>query len=559
MSLKAAILHADENFLIALSNKGLYNRALRELPDSGINISWENKTLTAAFTDGTVLSISDKIQDYRCSCPSRVACKHLLMTILAAGRGQSNEGEDEPESAAPDFLYITAADAKALEKLAGKRILTAALISVKSGQQFDIEEGSTLTVRFHDTGHAVYFLPSGCLDDVRCSCKSADFCIHKTQAVLHVVQRQNEELDDSFFPNTETTEPVFSADPAPIVRDFVRQTLEIGLARLPEDMPGRFLQLATICHGSRLPRLERLCNRVSGQLELLISKNAGFDRNTMLTDLADIYALCLAIETGARDKETIGVFRERYEPQAGLTLYGLGAYPWHTAGGYTGVTLFFYEPQSSRTLRYTLALPDSTKPSPERMIDSGAPWGVPGKLRGLCRAALALSGGKLNDYGQLSSSGDGNARLLGNVNYDDPELDPIRFKNFAELADALWNAREHGRREAVVIVHPSKWEQGSFDKINQTWSCIIKGEDDFPLTLTVRYEPSTKALIDNLAKLFPHGSGNGEGLLVRLWMERGKLAAFPVTLYGQNTVELSFEQERLTRKKKDYYDWGDSP
>jgi len=553
MSLKAGIQHADQDFLIALSNKGLFGRALRELPGAGVAVSWQEDALTATFADGTALTIQGAVQSYRCTCPSRVVCKHLLMAVLAAqSAGEISAGP----VLLPDFSYIAATGAGALEKLAGKRVYTTAVIAAQSGQESTIEEGSTLAVRFADTGHTVRFLPSATLEGAGCSCKAANFCVHKTQAVLHVILRQNGSLDPSFSLESPEPEPAFSAAPAPIVRGFVSQTLEIGLARLPEDMSGRFLQLATICHGARLPRLERLCNRVAGQTRLLISKNAGFDRDALLGDLSDMHALCRAIEAGARDRETVGIFRERYRPQQTMTLHGLGAYQWQSTGGYTGVTLFFYHAEGAQTLRYTLALPDRSDPNSERMLDSSAPWGLVGKLRDLCRASLTLTGGKRNDYGQLSSSDDGRGYFLGGVDYLSPELAPIRCQKFSGLAPALWEVKERGQQELVVILHPADWPDGQFDKIGQVWSCVIRDEDHFPLTLQVPYQPATKTLIENLTSALPTARGRGMGLLARIWMQKGQLIAFPVTLYAQSVTELGFAQKRAKGKKKDYYDWG---
>jgi len=43
---------------------------------------------------------------------------------------------------------------------------------------------------------------------------------------------------------------------------------------------------------------------------------------------------------------------------------------------------------------------------------------------------------------------------------------------------------------------------------------------------------------------------------VRVWMQKGQLLAFPVTLYAQTDIELGFAREKAKGKKKDYYDWG---
>jgi hypothetical protein len=84
--LKQQIGVIDNDYLIEIANKGIVNRALKELPDCGITVTLNEAgdELNATFADGTTVKIKDSIDGFDCSCPSRTICKHVIAALLSA-------------------------------------------------------------------------------------------------------------------------------------------------------------------------------------------------------------------------------------------------------------------------------------------------------------------------------------------------------------------------------------------------------------------------------------------------------------------------------------------
>ena len=92
-SLKEQISIIDESYLIGISNRGIVNRAQKDLAGSEVNLSLNNTMLEAAFADGTVVKITGMPGQFECSCPSRTICKHVVMALIKAS--ESIGGKEE--------------------------------------------------------------------------------------------------------------------------------------------------------------------------------------------------------------------------------------------------------------------------------------------------------------------------------------------------------------------------------------------------------------------------------------------------------------------------------
>jgi len=122
MSIFSEILSQDEGSLSTLSNRGTVNRAARELPGAGITLTALEDGIRAVFSDGTELVAEGSLQNYRCSCPSRIACKHLVMAVLAAKdwdglprpEGGGQPAEEEREKAEEPVVDIPEPEVKEL-------------------------------------------------------------------------------------------------------------------------------------------------------------------------------------------------------------------------------------------------------------------------------------------------------------------------------------------------------------------------------------------------------------------------------------------------------------
>ena len=101
--LKKSLALADENFLIGLSNKGTYKRALKDIggetPDFDLH---ENSA--EVRTGGEVCTINTDIADSKCTCVSRGICRHIIGAILILKN--NIDIEDIPQPEIPDIKEI---------------------------------------------------------------------------------------------------------------------------------------------------------------------------------------------------------------------------------------------------------------------------------------------------------------------------------------------------------------------------------------------------------------------------------------------------------------------
>ncbi|MDR1604772.1 MAG: SWIM zinc finger family protein [Gracilibacteraceae bacterium] len=542
MSLSQIIRAADADFLIALSNKGLYNRARRELAEAGVRAEVSGDSLRAEFADGTVLTLTRTIQNYTCSCPSRVLCKHLLMAVLAA-QETGAAAEDSPPPPVADFSALAAISAAELVHLAGAKAVRAAVAETRPPVTATITAAAVLTVYLPESGATTRFLPGAPLTAATCSCKADNFCPHRLRAVLQYILAAKGALPADFYPE-ETAEAIAPEAPA-YVREFVTEILGGGLVRLPEDGADRLLQLAAICRGRRLPNMERLAARAAGQLERYARRSALFQREELADDLGALLLLAEKIEAGAADKATVGVFRTEYLPAPPFFLTGLGAEGWQSASGYSGVTVVMYSPDLGRVLRYTTTLKTAQAPGLEKMFRQRAPWGLNIGLNRLARSRLRLSGGRISGAGRLSASEAGRAELLGPTFLADPALDDIVYDDFAALLDALWQQREKDADSRFyALLKPAGAESGAYDRINQVYTLPLRDGDGRLLSIKVRYAPATRLLIDNLRRLESRLADYCGIFLVSLYIEAGRLTAFPLTYYGDGFWQLGLEEPR---------------
>ena len=80
--LSAALVAADENYLIGLCNKGTVNRAKKDLAAlADPETVPENNGVTVKLGEVSCF-ITAPLGESRCSCPSSAVCRHRITAIL---------------------------------------------------------------------------------------------------------------------------------------------------------------------------------------------------------------------------------------------------------------------------------------------------------------------------------------------------------------------------------------------------------------------------------------------------------------------------------------------
>ena len=85
--LKILIEYTEENFLISLTNKGIYNRALKDFKNMQNNNRFQpivkivEDKIKISFNN-TEIFFTENIKEASCNCPSKKICKHIIMALL---------------------------------------------------------------------------------------------------------------------------------------------------------------------------------------------------------------------------------------------------------------------------------------------------------------------------------------------------------------------------------------------------------------------------------------------------------------------------------------------
>ena len=71
--------YTEENFLISLTNKGIYNRALKDFKNiKNIKIEEAEDKIKISF-DNIEIFFTESIKETKCNCPSQNICKHIII------------------------------------------------------------------------------------------------------------------------------------------------------------------------------------------------------------------------------------------------------------------------------------------------------------------------------------------------------------------------------------------------------------------------------------------------------------------------------------------------
>ncbi|MBW5382013.1 SWIM zinc finger family protein, partial [Brachyspira pilosicoli] len=124
--LKELERYCKEDFLISLTNKGIYNRALKDFEKIKdiINIKFDDDNIKVSFEDVEVIFKNDEIKNSVCSCPSKTICKHVIISILYIKDYLSKIDYNSKEEEAfnkNNFNYIINISVDELKKLSSKK------------------------------------------------------------------------------------------------------------------------------------------------------------------------------------------------------------------------------------------------------------------------------------------------------------------------------------------------------------------------------------------------------------------------------------------------------
>jgi hypothetical protein len=493
-SLKEQISIIDEEYLLGISNLGIFNRSQKELESSLIKLNFENNTeLEAIFADNTIVKITGAIGNFKCSCPSRTICKHVIMALLKA-----SENSDAIENkSSSNFDYLLLYTQEALVKEYGKTFYNDVLFKIISGESCDIEESSILNIKLKN-GLTIRFLPGASLSESICSCKIKN-CRHRLEGIIQYIKYKTGKLEFELI----QSESDVDTEIIPQIINFLEDIFRIGLIRLPAEFSEKCSQFAVLCHGAGFAVFERLFETCGKELALYEQKSAGFNKDKLLRNLTRIYQICTEIQSKGNENILAGRFKRQYLEMPKLRILGMGAYPWYAKSGFCGVTAVFFAPELKQIFNFSSSRPVESEERAVKEIEqiwrSESAWNLTDNINIISKGEISLLGAKASDDGRLSSSENTAATLLkpqADFEMPEPESYDIVHNDFSTITN-LFSPTLDGLKTVYAVLKISKLGKGSFNKVTQTYTSNLIDKFENSIPLTIKYSKINETAILN--------------------------------------------------------------
>jgi hypothetical protein len=125
--IKEQIRLIDEDYIVNLTNKGMFKRALKSMDKEEILMlkEWEFK-----ISNETVV-FNGKLEDFHCTCPSTDYCKHVIMAYLYM-MDNKEVGKEELPLTMEDFAIVNEVTSKDIKRYSSQKTINDVVINYDS-------------------------------------------------------------------------------------------------------------------------------------------------------------------------------------------------------------------------------------------------------------------------------------------------------------------------------------------------------------------------------------------------------------------------------------------
>lgn len=512
-TLSAALLSADEEYLIALCNKGTVNRAKKDLSAAQPEVKQIEGNAVTLSVGGAVCTITAPLGSSACTCPSSTMCRHRMSAILwlkeQAARKNAPPGEaavpsdgEPPDGVAEELTALLSAyPTQVLTRQLGERRVSALVQRESSGERAAIREGSAVTVELPWIPATVRFICP--LEHSSCTCHSRSFCTHKAEALLTWQLRQRIATEESLLAavRSDTGSVLERREICVAVGATLADWMCAGLTRLPASSLETAERLAGLCHTSALPSLERAMRRLHGELQGYFARSAAFRAEALLRRMSAVWRLASALRTAPEPEalQLAGAFREEYQGVGDLRLYLLGLREVDLAGGYAGTVYYFWETQKHRYYAYRDLRPQFYEGRRRPVPIEAILWELPGTLRQAWNCRIDLTGARVSGEGSLSAT----TQCRGTLLQKTPPGLVLPLAAVEEDFSALLPRSRPGLGELdrLAILRPHRGELQEYDRVEQRFTLRLLDGAGRDIWLTVRYREGERAVVEALERL----------------------------------------------------------
>jgi hypothetical protein len=551
----------DEVGLVALANKGLVRRAVKDLSACPMSYTETDDAVVVRGPDFTVIMPPDGPVKASDDTKASGVTRQILMAAMFLRDGWAAAEAPVAATPAPAEASTTPGPAADLEaalleithahllKWAGKNVWHEALLLAEARPRLEVETAKGLAIRFVDHEIEARILPGSDTTPARIldgMLTTASKTVHARWVVAAVLAFQQHKGRSIARPRN-TLAPLVKDAPQtrPQIFQAVRRLLEVvlhtGLAHPSDRLQERFLTLSISALGGHLPRLGRMLSSLADEVSRLLARDAKGDASRLFDRMCHALALTHALERADPQipLDLAGRSRAEYDPAGDLSLVGVAAFPWQTASGFRGLTLLCWDEQAktfrSWSTSRALSMPGQFDLTQAYATDAVWPGG--GAPNILSRSRFLLRSAPANYQGRLSASQQTTVADLQPAAPHELDVGQIGFRSWSRLA-------EHARRifpiglkesnplESFVVLYPSRFHPCVFDELGQRLVWTISDEADLDLDLTLTWARINEPAIEFLEQVKPDRD-RLKAVVARLFFTPAGLTVEPAALWSE--------------------------
>ncbi len=600
--LKAILEALDEDGLVALANKGLVRRAMKDLETIRICIEDESDQFVIKGPDWTVWMPADGPAKAKDDTPAsgitrQIICAtiYLRQHLLTRKEGSAAEQieplldnkENEPTQHTTGFNEQTNHKIVDTPKVSEAKLLSAAEIKVlllkltpaelikwcgkslfKEVQEqtaLDMQEeqsGSGLIFRFPLHDIEVRILPS--FDSsakalLEAIISTAPKSLHKRwvlSAILELNKAAGKEIEyqEKSLANVEEQKKILRS-----TRVLLENMLAAGISHPSERTKERLSTLSVSAASNFMPRLAYLLRTLSHEIHQLLNREASANTQLLFDNMSWTIALSKAIDNATDESKTefAGVARTQYFNTSELSLCGLGAYPWQSESGFEGLTILFWEITKAKLYTWSASRPkaNSADFDVDHIYNFESVWSGSGTASSLSRSRFTLRNARANAAGRLSSAQQTSVSNIANIESNQIDFGKKEINNWSELREYASSQYPCGLKllnplDRILIIKPNRWGERYYDEMQQAlcWQ-LFDGSEQMVL-LTLPWNQTNEKAIEFIESLKPDRD-KLDKIVVRVVINNSGYAVEPITFISKGTpsgdqiLNPSFDHKRI--------------
>ena len=478
--IKAFLPMVSEEFLVSISNKGIYKRSLKDLEKLR-----ENITLTLINNDEIGLSIDEcdvvlnlNIQKSTCTCPSTSMCKHRIMGLLYLKEYYENNhkievidtaiDEIESEDSNEEYKELRELTSEKLLELLGKKLYNSMINSLAIRDEAEFQYGDMLTVIIPNQNVKIYFPKEKSIKNSICSCKEKKFCEHRAYALTSYMIREGKlsekDLEGTTIEIGDREKEFFKT-----VQDYLENIFDKGISGLTGNEIDRFEKMYIQAYGMKFFAVADELESLATEIGYYINKNISFSHKRMVHVMCTLYNRLNSLQVvEKRDKKSI-LIGEKQEGKFNLSkinLLGLGATAFLTKRGDTLVTAYFFCEDIKKIITMSTLRPSGDI---SQLYNIGFAWKEEHSLKKVSISKIILNDVKLSNEKVSSSKSIGSTiKELTTLE----ELEKISIDDYSIIQSKIRQNKfdyfsPYSSANRINLVKVEKIEDVEFDKIEQ--------------------------------------------------------------------------------------------